>query len=255
MQLYSWCLYFVVFIIIAFAIQSFGGINLIKLFSLKKGQSLQSVMEPDANVSLAALFLLLFVIIFIFACVSTVRSLRFRNIIAEFLINNNVSRPALEKEFARAEEIAQNYWLSPELTISCVGNKFVILRNKNLVWMYVESVSAGPRYGHIYYLNIVDKNKNNAARISFPGGRVPDELFPHYERICPHIANPTDPEAARLYELSFESRFLSYKYYPYLAQRQGQPDPLSPAMPQSDLSGYQNLAFDDNTGKYDNGIE
>ena len=53
-----------------------------------------------------------------------------------FIEKSNISKEQLENEFKIAEEVAPNYWISPQYTFYLSGVRVTIIKNKEIVWCY-----------------------------------------------------------------------------------------------------------------------
>ena len=176
----------------------------------------------------------------------TVRSLRYPQVINDFIMQGKMSKTRLETAFQYAEEINQGFWISPEITVYYVLGSFGVLLNRDLVWAYVKGVYRG-RSWH-YYLELFDKNQKQCAHILV--GNKHEAILNYYEEHCPHMVTGDDKEKRNMFNFAFD-RFLRLRYYWNIGmQYDDQPAGLMPEA-DNDLCGYQNLSFDEESGKYE----
>ncbi|MCR5283355.1 MAG: hypothetical protein K6E18_08290 [Lachnospiraceae bacterium] len=126
----------------------------------------------------------LFFVLLIFLIVATFNSLRYRKILNEFYIMNNMSKKAVEEEFTRMTEVVENFWVSPILTMYYDGKSFGIVKNAKLSKVNV-SIFRSPR-ATVYYLELFNRDRDRIAKllVNYDYQKILD----YYRENCPHIA-------------------------------------------------------------------
>ena len=141
----------------------------------------------------------------------TFRAFQVPGVIEEFLTQNKMSRLELEREFLSAKEIDGVIWLTPDLTIylnnTCVG----IVKNRDIVWAYIQRVHKGKSTFHELRLFSVDQ-KLCAKVIT---GLNRQEILEFYKVNCPHIVIGRDRTKKRLFKHDFDG-FLQLQYHRYI---------------------------------------
>ncbi|MBE5871010.1 MAG: hypothetical protein E7294_07120 [Lachnospiraceae bacterium] len=165
------------------------------------------VMGIDPSALIAYLIDIPFLLILLFLVIATIRSFQYPKVIEEFTAKNHMSRYELEKEFMRAMEV-DNIWISPELTFFYTGMRFGILKNREIVWAYVQRVNTGR--STTYRLKLFSKDHRKCASLPVYMGK--EKTLSYYEKNCPYIVIGNDRETRRLYKQDFE-RFLRMRYY------------------------------------------
>ena len=174
----------------------------------------------------------------------TVKAFGYPKVIYDFLLHSKMSKSQLETSFQSANELCDGIWIGPEITVFYDVKSFGILRNRDLVWAYVKTAPTRGRQIN-YFVELFDKNQKQCAHIKV-NDRY-DAILNYYEEYCPHMVVGDDEEKRSMFRFAF-NRFLRLRYYWNLdMQYEEQPAPDY----NNDLCGYQNLSFDEESGRYE----
>ena len=144
---------------------------------------------PDVNFASADIFdwclVVLFFVILIYSIIGTVNSLRYRKILNEFYIMNNMSKKAVEEELAKATELIEGYWVTPVLTVYYDGNKFGIVKNAKLSKVNI-SITRTSHGVQVFYLELYNRERDRIAKLHVDHNYT--KILDYYRENCPHIA-------------------------------------------------------------------
>ena len=178
------------------------------VFYFDDGASTEGGETGDDMAVLLGLFAMLIIFGSItYAFVIIVKSSCFFLCIKKFISQNGISRIQLENEFKIAEEVAPNYWISPQYTFSLAGSSVSIIKNKDIVWCYEVN---GLRRGLQRYVGVGTIGQERHKSGLLPGSN-PNKVFQYYEENFPHIVTGNDAEKKDLFKHNF-AEFLKLKY-------------------------------------------
>ncbi|MCR4690261.1 MAG: hypothetical protein K5739_02820 [Lachnospiraceae bacterium] len=210
------------------------------------GGNVMGKHQGDTKLLLLELcFIFFYVAMAVILAVYTVKAFQYPKVIEEFLLQSRMSKSQLETAFQSAEEVYKGIWISPEITVFFEIRGFGIVRNRDLVWAYV-IMERGYKGSRKYYLELYDKNKNRCGHIGVNHKYQP--VLDYYEKYCTHIVIGLDEEKQRLFDFAFD-KFLRLRYYWNMDLREEEFSRGFGAGYNSDLSGYQNLIFEEDNFK------
>ncbi len=129
-------------------------------------------------------FVVIFIVLLFWLIRATVNSLQYRKILGEFYIMNNMSKKAVEEEFAKAVELINNYWVTPVLTIYYDGNVFGIVKNAKLSEVRA-SVMRGTRGATAFFLELYNRDHDRIVKLNVNYDY--QKILDYYRENCPHI--------------------------------------------------------------------
>lgn len=110
-----------------------------------------------------------------------VKSKKCPQIIQQYLQDHNMSMYRLDQMFSSTEEVIENFWISPELTVAYDSMHFVILNNAELARISCDRVN-GKRVSYNFTFYTRDLEKRGPITVTHN-----DEILNYYKKNCPNI--------------------------------------------------------------------
>ena len=143
----------------------------------------------------------------VYPVIQIVKWLFWKKRIYRFIEKSNISKEQLENEFKIAEEVAPNYWISPQYTFLLSGVRVIIIKNQEIVWCYQVQ---GLRQGIERYVGLGTIEQKRYRSGLLPGNNTRN-VFHYYETNFSHVVIGAEGEKKKMFKYNFAD-FLQLKY-------------------------------------------